>query len=310
MATLDPSKFEQLVQLAMSDPSRQAMRSVIEKELLHFDILFALEREGLLDSLTFQGGTCLRLCMGAPRFSENLDFAGGRDFRTTDALQIKDCIEDYISRRYQLDVYVKLPKELKHDPRYAEIHVDKWMVAVETAPASRDLPKQKIKLEIANVPAYTPEPSRLHVHYPFLPDGYSDLLLMAESPNEIMADKLVSLVNTHRYVRHRDIWDLQWLKQQGATPDTNLVAKKLSDYSVVDYEDKARQLISRLPGIIHSPGFKNEMKRFLPSDTLARTLDKPRFSDFLAKELASIFNEVVVSMYGPESQTTGPEFRL
>lgn len=310
MAKREPSQFELLVQMAMGDPSRQAMRSVIEKELLHFDILFALEREGLLDQLTFQGGTCLRLCMGAPRFSEDLDFAGGRDFRTADALQIKECIEDYISQRYQLDVYVKLPKELRHDPRYAEIHVDKWLVAVETAPARRDMPKQKIKLEIANIPAYTAEPSRIHVHYPFLPDGYSDLLLVAETPGEIMADKLVSLVNTHKYVRHRDVWDLQWLKQQRAVPNFELLGKKLCDYSVADYERKAKELILRLPSIIHGDEFKNEMKRFLPADTLSRTLDKPLFSDFLTKELTAMFNEVVISMYGNDSQVSGPEFRL
>ncbi|HET6629122.1 MAG TPA: nucleotidyl transferase AbiEii/AbiGii toxin family protein, partial [Woeseiaceae bacterium] len=46
-------------------------RPVVEKELLHYDILFALDTEGLLDPLTFQGGTSLRLCYGAQRFSED-----------------------------------------------------------------------------------------------------------------------------------------------------------------------------------------------------------------------------------------------
>ena len=53
------------------------MRPVIEKEILHYDILFCLDQAGLLKDLVFQGGTCLRLCYGANRFSEDLDFAGG-----------------------------------------------------------------------------------------------------------------------------------------------------------------------------------------------------------------------------------------
>lgn len=61
MIKIDPANFSTLVDMAMQDPSRKAMRPVIEKELLHFDILFALDQEGLLDMLTFQGGTCLRL---------------------------------------------------------------------------------------------------------------------------------------------------------------------------------------------------------------------------------------------------------
>ncbi|WP_208324605.1 nucleotidyl transferase AbiEii/AbiGii toxin family protein [Modicisalibacter xianhensis] len=41
-----------------------------------------MDHEGLLDSLTFQGGTFLRLCQSSLRFSEDLDFAGDWDFRS------------------------------------------------------------------------------------------------------------------------------------------------------------------------------------------------------------------------------------
>ena len=77
---IDQENFAQLVNKAMQVENVSHMRSVIEKELLHYDILFALEKGGLLDKLTFQGGTSLRLCYGGKRFSEDLDFAGGKDF--------------------------------------------------------------------------------------------------------------------------------------------------------------------------------------------------------------------------------------
>jgi predicted nucleotidyltransferase component of viral defense system len=76
---IEPANFAARVEKAMILSGRGHMRPVIEKELLHYDILFSLDKEGLLDILTFQGGTSLRLCYGAPRFSEDLDFAGGRD---------------------------------------------------------------------------------------------------------------------------------------------------------------------------------------------------------------------------------------
>jgi len=76
----DTVDFANLAERAMVQAGRSHMRPVIEKELLHCDILFGLDRAGLLDELTFQGGTALRLCYGSPRFSEDLDFAGGRDF--------------------------------------------------------------------------------------------------------------------------------------------------------------------------------------------------------------------------------------
>ena len=58
----------------------EGMLPVIEKELLHYEIFQALDDARLLERLTFQGGTCLRLCYGSERYSEDLDFAGGSAF--------------------------------------------------------------------------------------------------------------------------------------------------------------------------------------------------------------------------------------
>jgi predicted nucleotidyltransferase component of viral defense system len=207
--------FNLLVELAMREEGFSHMRPVIEKELLHYDLLFALDKQGLLDRLTFQGGTSLRLCYGSQRFSEDLDFVGGSDFATSHLIDMKSCIESYIADRYGLEVSVKEPSEMSSEPKYQDIKVDKWQITVTTSPSRKDLPKQKIKIEVCNVPAYTRTPTALNTNYNFLPDGYSDVLIMTESLDEIMADKLISLVNTTRYVRHRDIWDLRWLKQRG-----------------------------------------------------------------------------------------------
>ena len=54
---IDQENFALLVNKAMQVGNVSHMRSVIEKELLHYDILFALEKGGLLNKLTFQGGT-------------------------------------------------------------------------------------------------------------------------------------------------------------------------------------------------------------------------------------------------------------
>ena len=59
---IERASFEELTELAMAEPGRSQMRPVIQKELLHYDILYRLDSEGLLDQLTFQGGTSLRLC--------------------------------------------------------------------------------------------------------------------------------------------------------------------------------------------------------------------------------------------------------
>jgi hypothetical protein len=281
---MNSANFDVLVEHAMRAGNRAHLRPVIEKELLHYDILFALDDADLLDQLTFQGGTSLRLCYGSPRFSEDLDFVGGRDFDAAQLLSMKSCIERYVGARYGLEVSVRDPREHADEPANRNVQVHKWQIRVVTAPARPDLPRQMIKIEVANVPAYTREPQQLRQNYDFLPDGYGDLVVLVESLDEIMADKLVSLVDCTKYIRHRDIWDLHWLRQQGATMEPELVRKKLADYRSVEYPANAERLIERLPKIIAGKEFADQMSRFIPSDVQERTLLKDKFLTLLTHE--------------------------
>lgn len=284
--------FNFLVDQAMRISGRTQMRPAVTKELLHYDILFSLDKEGLLDTLTFQGGTSLRLCYGSPRFSEDLDFVGGKQFAASNLLRMKNCLEEYISNRYGLEILVKEPKEMSSLPENQDIKVDKWQISVTTSPQQKDLPRQKIKIEVVNVPAYSRVALPLQQNYEFLPDGYSDTLIMTETLDEIMADKLISLVSCQRYIRYRDIWDLRWLKQKGANIKPEYINAKINDYKETDYLLKLQKLISRIDEIIRSKEFKNEMSRFIPVDVLDRTLQRERFIDSLINENKSLLLEV------------------
>ncbi|EKT62231.1 nucleotidyl transferase AbiEii/AbiGii toxin family protein [Providencia burhodogranariea] len=274
-------------------------RPVVEKELLHYDILYCLSIAGILKTITFQGGTSLRLCYGSNRFSEDLDFAGGHEFCSANIKKIKDCIQDYVGGRYGLEVIVKEPAELRLEPDYADVTVDKWQISVTTFPERKDLPKQRIKIEIANIPAYTSVPRMLSKNYPQLPDGYSDLIVRVEELNEIMADKLVSFPGTKKYIRYRDIWDLVWLKQQGAEFDAKLVRKKLTDYGYgLEFRDLLIKRIHSLNEIVTSEKFKNEMKRFLPVTVTERTISQPDFLKYLEVTLRELLLALQLSLYG------------
>lgn len=296
----DRADFDELVNQAMAVPGRTHMRPVVEKELLHYDLLFCLDQAGLLDQLTFQGGTALRLCHGSSRFSEDLDFAGGTDFTSQDFQQIRACIEKYVEQRYGMEVEVKEPRDMQETPINSGLNISKGQVSITTAPQRRDLPKQRIKIEVASIPAWTREPRSLQVNYNFLPDGYADTFVMTEKLDEIMADKLISLVNTERYVRNRDIWDLRWLKQNSAVVNLDLVNKKIRDYRISNYPDKLEVMLQRLPDIVHGETFKNEMMRFIPEDVRERTLGKDKFYDFLEAEVRGLLAEVRAGLMGVE----------
>lgn len=132
----------------------------------------------------------------------------------------------------------------------------------------------------------------LNANYDFLPDGYGDILIMTENLNEIMADKLISLVNTTRYVRHRDIWDLRWLKQHGAKMDKQFILSKIQDYKITDYPTKLDTMVANIEKIIYSEVFHNELSRFIPLDVQERTLKKEKFKEFLVNETQLLLSQV------------------
>lgn len=294
------SRFDALVDMAMQRPGLGHLRPVVEKEVLHYDIFQALDNGGFLKSLVFQGGTCLRLCRGGNRFSEDLDFAGGTHFSMHTMKDMKDCIEDHIRGRYGLKVSVKPPKDREpgkpSEGDIHSVHVDKWLVAVESSPENRSLPQQKIKIEIANIPAYTAELVPLRVNYDFLA-GMRPVLVPTESMAEVMADKILafptSLIDNKgdpveldsKKIRHRDIWDLAWLSQQATSFDPEMVKNKARDYGIADYRALLSNAIERLTEIVRSAPFRAQMSRFVDAESIGRTLANSEYLDYTAAEV-------------------------
>ena len=303
------AEFNALVEQAMAAGEYAHMRPVIEKELLHYDILHCLDRHRLLDPLVFQGGTCLRLIHGAPRFSEDLDFVGGTDFTPDDLQNLKACIEQDIGRRYGLEVIVKPPHALKEEPDNRDVRVEKWQISVITARRRPDIPRQRIKLEVAAIPAWTREVQALRRNYDFLPDGFEDILVPTESLEEIMADKLVSLINCRRFVRYRDIWDLRWLAQQGAVPNRMLLQHKIEDYDVKQWPEWAEDMRRQLPEIICGKAFRGTLDRFIPVDVQARTLEREGFLEHLTQSTDSLIEKALQLIEGKGGHSA-EDFRI
>lgn len=299
----DGNDFNALVDMAMSNPALSAMRPVVEKELLHYEIFQALDAEGLLKNLVFQGGTSLRLCRGSDRFSEDLDFAGGVNFSAESMLRIKDCLESRIGERFGLRVAVNNKPAKPFDDGVRHVRVDKWWISIETSPGNPAMPRQKVKLEIANIPAHTRELVPLRANYDFL-GGMPTLLVNAESLDEIMADKVLafptSLLDNQGQpvgadsakIRHRDIWDLAWMSTRGAKLVPDLVIAKIGDYGVVNYSGLLDRAIEQIPQIVKSHQFKAQMTRFVDSATVAKTLANGSYTDYLAVSVAGLFAQM------------------
>ncbi len=120
--------FDQLVDEALKNqPHLSSLRVVVEKELLHHDILRTLNQNRMLANLTFIGGTCLRTCYGGIRLSEDLYFTGGKDFSRKSLSAMGKCLIETLNEKYRLKVSVSEPgKDIKN--------VDTWKIKIETRP--------------------------------------------------------------------------------------------------------------------------------------------------------------------------------
>jgi len=255
------SLFDQLVDEAMkSQEELHVLRPVVEKELLHHDILREMSGAGLLEGLTFIGGTCLRACYGSLRLSEDLDFTGGVDFKREDLAGLGEVLVERLGDRYGLPVKVS-------DPVKDEGNVSTWKMSIETRPGQRHLPAQRIHLDICAIPSHDRKPMMLRNLYG-VDMGTAGLILQAESREEILADKLVALAFRENRVKNRDLWDLGWLVQSGVVLPKELLPMKAGDHGRT-WGTFVKNLEERIGALRENSemreDFVKEMRRFLPS---------------------------------------------
>ena len=271
------SLFDQLVDEALRNKAGFApLRVVVEKELLHHDILREMSHAGLLASLTFIGGTCLRACYGSSRLSEDLGFTGGADFSRERLMTLAQVLVERLQGKYGLTVEVS-------EPARETGNVDTWKLKVQTRPGQSDLPAQRINIDICTIPSHAPRPMMLSNHYG-VDMGTAGLIVQAESREEILADKLVALALRPNRLKNRDLWDMAWLHQQGVSLPLALVPLKLRDHRC-DVQRFLGLLAERRQALLSEPrlydDFRAEMRRFLPAAVVAETVEQPAFWSYL-----------------------------
>ena len=280
--------FDQLVTEALKNqPTLSPLRIVVEKELLHHDILRVLSRNNLLANLTFIGGTCLRSCYGGIRLSEDLDFTGGSDF-TRESLSIMgDVLIENLHSKYGLTVKVSEPEIDKNN-------VDTWKIKIETRPQHKHSAAQRINIDICAVPSYEKRPMMLLNPYG-VDIGTSGLVIQVQSREEIYADKLVAFALRPNRIKYRDLWDIIWLHQQGLKPRIELIPHKLKDrhytrdYFLSLFDDR-KKLLTENKNI--SSEFTKEMRRFLSTEQINQTLEKDDLWPFITYLIEDFSNKI------------------
>jgi predicted nucleotidyltransferase component of viral defense system len=269
------------------------------KEAIHLHLLSALSDAGVLRHAIFQGGTALRLCYGGERYSEDLDFVCGKagvylkdiefDTLVDNALEIT---KRTLQRDFDIDpaqITLKRPAQPEL-VKGSDVNVAVWQIVVPVNPTPK-APKSRIKIEFANVPSYDSKPLTVSAAPGLV--QIQDVILTAETPNEILADKAVALT-ARTVLKFRDVWDVWFLVNKlGATPDREMALKKFADYGTADIATKANARLDELAKDATATAFYAEMKRFLPSGRVTQ-MSQMNLQRTMLSDSADLIRKTVV----------------
>ncbi len=276
--------FENLLAIVLKrNPFLAHMGRTVQKELLHHDILNIMSRRNWLDGLTFMGGTALRLCYGAPRLSEDLDFSGGPGFTADRMDGLAEDLRAGLSRLKYLDglnVDIRNPKPAS----LTGFSVMTWRIVIRTGSGSRN---QMVKIDVDGSLSHTGHCREIVPNYDEVRDSRS--LIHVQGRQEILASKLIAFpvsVATRNRPRHRDIWDIGWITGQGVEVVPDLVRAKASIHDMKG--DWMLMAADRITTIIRSPEFSAEMHRFLPLDIIENVLENPAHLNTIARRTGDV----------------------
>lgn len=283
-----------LQQIVAANPDLAAISPVIEKEILHHDIMAVLIQQGVMSSLTFIGGTALRMCYNSSRLSEDLDFNGGHNFKPDDLNGLEHEIKRYIETKYEMNVWVNKPTDEKQGD------TSSWTISIEKEANRPDLPRQKMHIDVCAIPSFDSVKRPLINHYNIAVPT-EGLLVPVQSLAEILADKFIALAYRARRIKPRDIWDIIWLSQRNIDVSIELTKLKLDarGKSFDDFSDALRSQVDKLQSDAEVRNdFYQEMSRFIPATIKARTLDNPDYWDYVQSEAKRLANSLLAD--GPK----------
>lgn len=270
--------LKHLIQHAVhANPEYATITTVLEKEILHHDILHVLIEQGVMQKLTFIGGTSLRLCYNSSRLSEDLDFNGGDNFKPATLAGLETILAQHLQRKYETEVWVSPPNEMKQG------NTSSWKISIAKEANRPDLPRQKMHIDVCAIPSFDIQKKALLNHYQLMVPT-EGLLIPVQSLQETLVDKLIALAYRTRRIKPRDVWDLVWIRQHGIEVSSALLTQKLTARQQ-DYSNFLDKLQEQLQKILHDPevhrDFQTEMSRFVPQHIKERTLDQVGFWEYV-----------------------------
>jgi predicted nucleotidyltransferase component of viral defense system len=265
---------------------------VRKSELLQLILLDNLYAQSGSERIIFQGGTALRWIYNGLRFSEDLDFV-------TD-LPGKD-VENIVANTFKKTQMACIAQfgpgqsELKNKSGRKQANKTFFIYRPQ---GQRERIAVKLEFEFLK-PDHIPQFQRfilrdLPLVASLVKEGkliipYSSSIILAETPDEILSDKIRALYE-RKYIKGRDIYDIWFINTQlKVSANWRTVREKFEIYQAtftlareINYFQQSKNTVNIVGAL------KNDLPRFLPQNVISIHQEK-NFNDFITtlKEVTS-----------------------
>jgi hypothetical protein len=193
------------------------------KEILQEVALYGLWRAGFFQVAAFQGGTCLRILHGLPRFSEDLDFmlrSPDKEFRWHPYFETLESVMAEFGIRCELVDKGNMDRAV----RQALLKDDSFARQINLSFYGNQNPRKlKVKLEIDTKPPEGPAFEYRYLDFPL------DFELCAQTLSGNFSLKIHALL-CRPYIKGRDWFDFGWYVTQEVSPNLLLLENALRQY--------------------------------------------------------------------------------
>ena len=259
-------------------------KKVRKSEALQLILLDNLYAQSGSEHIIFQGGTALRWVYSGMRFSEDLDFVTH--------LQAGD-LEKILSKMFQ---NTKNACTANFGPGQAEYKIKEVrkqatkMFFIYRPEGQRERIAVKLEFETLKT-GHDPEFDKHILRDLPLVAGmvtggelvipYSSSIVLAETPEEILSDKIRAIYE-RKFLKGRDIYDIWWIvKQLKVVPEWIKTREKFFMYQTSFIPARGADFFKRkgsISGIVSA--MKTDLPRFIPREILSIYQDD-YFSDFI-----------------------------
>lgn len=259
-------------------------KKVRKSEALQLILLDNLYAQSGSERIIFQGGTALRWVYSGMRFSEDLDFvthlqAGDLEKILSKIFQDTKnaCIAQFGSGRAEYKIKGVRKQATKMFFIYRpEGQRERIAVKLEFETLKSGHDPEFDKYILRDLPLVAGMVTGGELVIP-----YSSSIVLAETPEEILSDKIRAIYE-RKFLKGRDIYDIWWIvKQLKVAPDWIKTREKFSMYQTSFIPAREADFFHKkgsISGIVDA--MKTDLPRFIPREILSIYQDDD-FSDFI-----------------------------